>query len=483
MSYDRLFNSSLNSIPDKEVSSRNRKHLECSRERSRSSRSFDSGRSSVYSMRELICNVRDAVVSISGQLILANKNGVPTIKTYTGNGFFIKGHYIICPSGLVLTSPILLGDEKRIPPITSVSTLNSSIRVSRIIVDVSNVNGSGFSYSYEANLIGVDGVANIAVLRINMELEWNKFNPELRSCHPCLQWGKSRSSCPGDTVILIGNTTASINNIIHPGAENAVSIGNISDNRYVFPNGQVQGELLLLSNILTRGCQTGIPVIKTDGTVIGMSIFINDYHHNYNVALAEFFMRRPVKALIRSYQDNNVPDNYKGFVELVIDPIENYYRFNKSCLGISGIIMGQNDFNTLIEPKELEFVRKPILKVKHKTLKEIVGYRILALNHPSQLVSPSPKNNPLYNNIVCGDIITHLNDCPLGDRKGQISPSLIMWRVLPGDKVKIRYLKQSENFNVIHEVEVETFPYQVFLDFPFYSSDSPVLKDILPILI
>lgn len=398
-----------------------------------------------YSIRELTCNLRDAVVTISGQTILTSEDNIQSITTQSGNGFFIKGHYIICPADLVLINPNHKGIQ----------------RVSKILVDVSNVNGSGKAYSYEANIVGVDGAANIAILFIDVNLIWNRDNPPIRVCHPFLQWGKSRSSCPGDTIIMIGNISSpvSTSNFIlsYPGAENAVVVGNISDNRYVFPNGTVPGELLLLSNVITPGLQRGLPVITKEGTIIGMLLHIYSATFTYNVALSEFFMRRPVKALIRSYQDNKIPNHYIGFVE----DMTNYYRFNKAWLGISGILMGQEDYSTNLVNTGSEYIRAPIIYSDHlmngPRCKELVGYRITSLMTDS-----------LRDIISVGDIITHINGCPLGDRKGQISPSLIMWRVCPGEMVTIEYKKQSEGFELVYQVKVRTESYTLSQDFPFY---------------
>lgn len=465
-----------------------------------------------YNIRELACNLRDAVVIVSGQTIITDASGNNQLITHAGNGFFIKAHYIICPANLLILSPTLFSNVGRIPIYPNIPTNgnypNSMIRVSRVLVDISNVNGSGVSYSYEADIVGIDGAANIGILRINTVNLWNKQNPPIRICHPFLQWGKSRSSSPGDTVMIIGNSTSAPiigltnNSLSSLFAENAINIGIISDNRYVFPGGHVPGELLLLSNVLTYGSQNGLPIITNDGVVIGMSIHISSAT-SYNVALSEFFMRRPVKALIRSYQDKTILDKYKGFIDPVIDPINDYYRFNKSWLGLGGILMTQEDYNTnivatTINDSTVTLQRIPIIDnnnliVVHSP-KEIVGYRILAVAGPysgtglfmpgsSSNLIPDIKQSPLYGIISYGDIITKINNWPLGDRKGQISPSLVMWKVKPGDFINIMYKKQSEQFEKIHEITICTGLYEPFLDFPYYSINESIPKTMLPTLI
>ena len=528
------------------------------------------------SIQEIAYNVRDAVVAISGQYHRtphsdhAESDG--NVDIVHGNGFFIKGHYIICPASLVLVSPVKYptGVHRQTQAAINRSLTkypNTITRMTRIIVAVSNVNGCGKSYSYEADIVGVDGSSNIAVLYINGDNGWNTSSPPIRSCHPFLNWGKSRNSCPGDVVILIGEVTGfdrigltrlSVGFV----SENGVSVGNIADNRYVSYGGSVPGELLLLSNIMPLGDQTGLPVITTNGTVIGMYLHVEN-SKGLNIALSEFFMRRPLKALIRSFIDNKIPDSYRGFVDVVhhqesrastissdadIDHpaspgnmdipfpgLDNscnfrpyagnsYYCFSKSCLGLGGVLMTQDDYITNFDRGSRHTSQPGVfLQRSHASVsqgdtttcgsdsqvnirsdgddscKEIVGYRILAIAGP---VPPSDANDffipgtppltsqvpvlpssPLYGVISVGDIITHVNCCPIGDRKGQISPALIMWRVRPGDNVTILYRKQIENFKTPHEITVQTYSYSPFLDFPWYAVPIPeTLQNMFPVI-
>jgi len=465
----------------------------------------DSSDNEYYTIRELACNLRDAVVLITGQAILKSTSGEISMITRKGNGVFIKGHYIICPADIILIPTSLLDINSRIPEYQDIPTNekypNAIVRVTRILVDISNVNGCGKSYSYEANLIGIDGAANIAILRIDMDNDWNRENPHIRICHPVLQWGKSRNTCPGDTIIAIGNIPASAdigltrNNSPRLDAENGIAIGNIADNRYIFPGGQIPGELILLSNMFAYGLQNGLPILTVDGVVIGMTIHL-DSNYNYNLALSEFFMRRSIRAIICSYQqDTNIPKHYQGFIKSVSDPIGNYYRFNKSWLGLGGILMDSEDYDTNIQVDTVNIFRVPVMSIPSVS-KEIVGYRILVIAGPTAgtglfIPGTPPESSsvpilnpsPLYGLIESGDIITHINGCPLGDRKGQISPSLVMWRVKPGDPVTIIYKKQSELFEQIHEITVRTGSYEPFLDYPFYALDHPNLRTMLPTLI
>jgi hypothetical protein len=97
---------------------------------------------------------------------------------------------------------------------------------------------------------------------------------------------------------------------------------------------------------------------------------------------------------------------------------------------------------------------------------------------------PTLQVSPLFGLLAPGDIITHINNCPLGDRKGQISPSLVMWRVCPGEVIQLQYRKKSDGYVTCNEISVCTKAYEQYLDFPFYSGRNPqTLQSLLPTLI
>lgn len=426
--------------------------------------------------RDLVYNIRDAVVSITCQYTLLTEHG-KIFKLKHGNGFFIKNHYIVCPAHLVLINPILYHSTLNHDENTSVAT------VDKILVTVSNVNNKDISYSYQCEIIGIDPCGNIAILKINMVTPWNTSNPFIEDYHPFLHWGKSRGVSAGDVIAVIGDTINSdnigfTNKSLGLQAENGVLIGNVGDNRFVYPGGQISGELLLLSNIFING-KEGLPVISMDGKVIGMTIHLQN--GAVSLALSEFFMRRPIKALLNT-------SKYEDFVKNSL--------YHKGCLKVGGILMTQEDYNTDIAMEQKEIIaqessicsknltcrrmNKTSSKIERVPIhdvclgsKDIVGYRILTIADDS----------PLIETIHIGDIITHINDCPLGDRKGQIAPALIMWRIKINEKVKITYKMQKERFSTSRNIEVFTTEMDDLFNYPFYSDDIVYDVDILPTLI
>ena len=358
--------------------------------------------------REIIFNNRDAVIFIHSITKINNGKNIQNCS----NGFFIKNYFIICPSEVV--------------------TINNKDIFDKILVTISNVSQSGKSYCYIASVVGVDASSNIAVLYINFDNEWNKHNPNINS-HSYLKWSKSRNLSSTDVIYVIGN----INNISKHSketSENGALVGNIVNNRFVDPDGLIPCELLLLNNILTSGRNCGLPVLDQYGGIVGMTT----YHQRYkNIAISEFFMRKPIRRLIQSFKKDVIESPYIIKMSHSYESSYEWYMHNKSWVGIAGRQMNSLDyFNETIN-------------------KEIVGYYVTSKNEYFEI----------------GDIVVSIDECPLGSRKGQISPALIMYRTPPGSSIKVIYKKLSEHYNEIHEINIITKSYPDILNYPWYCYD------------
>jgi len=267
-------------------------------------------------------------------------------------------------------------------------------------------------------LIGLDEHVNVAVIRIDFSCQFNKNIPKLESYHPYLNWGGSRDVCPGDSVILLGDVSSQVTSVVH---------ATICHNRFTDPHGKIHGELLLLSE---KSAGIGVPAVAEYGRVLGMTL------SDSNIALSEFFMRRPVKAIIASYESRETV--YSKFIEPVCLGNHTYFRYIKSCIGIKGELVTCSDYITSLSVEDDNVVCN--ITDDLYNFHEIIGYRV----------------TKGVNDIKVGDIITRINTCPLGNSKGQISPALVMWRVYPGDTVTVNYRKQEELFEFEHEVVVGT---------------------------
>lgn len=250
-----------------------------------------------YRPEELVCLYRDAVVEVHSEFILLGTGptgstpfpGVPlagasggtplgpgnrTDVILEGNGFFIKGHYIVAPAHLVLLPPSLTSVVNRFPFLNSDDLAlgrikDQLIRASRILVSVFNVNGKGHSFVYEADLVGVDGAGDIAVLRINYKKQWNFCNPCVEKCHPFFTFGSSRASSDGEKVYLLGDYISNGVDRRLFNAVGAISDGLLSDHRYLDYSGFALAETVLVS-APAYAFSSGLPILNCQGQVIGM---------------------------------------------------------------------------------------------------------------------------------------------------------------------------------------------------------------------
>lgn len=355
--------------------------------------------------RELHCLYKDAVVEIHSEFILLGATGseVAPIEGATGgtplgagtradvildgNGFFIKGHYIVAPAHLVLLPPSLTSVVNRFPffdpdNLDLGQIRDQSLAASRILVSVFNVNGKGHSFVYEADLVGVDGAGDIAVLRINYRKQWNFCNPCVEKCHPVFKFGKSRAAKEGEKVYLIGDYISDAHDRRLFNAAGAIADGLLSDHRYLDYSGWILPELVLVS-APAYAFSSGLPILNCQGEVIGMQttdlaavlpainlpeidLFVGgvadldvlvdpdtgvgsatgpfsatgtigplSLNQSEGLGLvagpSEFFLRRVVKTLIKGTCNRK----FNCHLETVCDPVGPYYRYKKAYAGIA----------------------------------------------------------------------------------------------------------------------------------------------------
>jgi hypothetical protein len=198
-----------------------------------------------------------------------------------GNGFFITRHIIVCPAHLVLAPPNYTLAYNQWPfshdNVDRANFQDVMAAPNRIMVDVLDVNGTKHSYTYQASLLGVSGVGDVAVLFIDMSLPWNANIPCIMECHPHFRFGCSRKYKCGEVVYALGDPfTRALpytNNWCTPlnktAGGDAFVQGTIADNRYLDYPGFAQPELVAVNmDIFDR--RTGLPLIDKFGHVIAM---------------------------------------------------------------------------------------------------------------------------------------------------------------------------------------------------------------------
>lgn len=489
-----------------------------------------------YTPQEIGCKFGNAVVGVQAEYILLGTGvGGATATTalaadtradiiLNGNGFFIKGHYIICPAQLVLLPPSLTSVANRFPffdatNLTLGQMKDQMICASRILVTVYNVNNKNCSYVYEAGLIGVDGAGDIAVLKIKNCSSWNQpqnacpGNPCVKPCHPYFKFGKSKALDNGEKVYLIGDFISSLYDQRALNANCAVVAGNVADHRYVDYAGWQLPETVLV-NAPAYSFTSGLPILDCQGRVVGMQTadlaavlphaITQEQGAGYVAGPSEYFMRRVVKSIIKGF----CPRKPNCQLEVICDPVGSYIRYKKGYLGLAYDVFvgGYYDVTTdytsgtgpLGEPRirldaNGNFLDSPVCK-------SVAGIRVLGVAGLNPLgttgiangfyyvpggtgAAPLPSflpNSPLLGKVVPGDLIVSMNGCPLGDAKGQIAPSLVTWRTCANEQVSICYRKGGNALNSADNSATENYAtnyslsscladYPYLMDYPWYA--------------
>jgi S1-C subfamily serine protease len=536
---------------------------------------------------QILCQARDAVVQIHSEFILTTydtqvlTSGTPISEFVVqstqvreninhedqsyirrdviveGNGFFIDCHFIVAPAHLVLLPPSITSSANRYPyyraqPINGQSRIqNEMIRASRILISVFNVNGSRHSFVYEADLVGVDGAGDIAVLKINSKRQWNLSNPSIESRHPSLSWGSSRGTTVGSPVYLIGDNQGDTNGYVF-NAVGGITEGLLSSNRHNDYSGGAFAELIRIS-VPCDPMISGCPILDAQGKVIGMQTgpqpelielveeeppeedpvvpavpysrrlvprpLLQRTNHGTVFGPSQFFMKRVITALIRGSSSKY----RESHLRVINDPLGCYYRYVKGYLGLAydvftGVMYDytmdytSGDTQSGIPRIRLDgsgnFINQP-------SCKELIGLRVLGLAglNPDDacgvdgglffvpggdnVVTPLADNlpvSPLLGKLEPGDVITHINGCPLGDIDSQIALSLITWRLKCGDQIEVIFRKGGqvkngedqliddgyENLRICYFCINDIMP--AVLDYPWYAVNRfPFVYDTLPL--
>jgi S1-C subfamily serine protease len=496
-----------------------------------------------YEPEEIVCLFKDAVVEIHSEFILLG-TGVSGADSSTpllanqradvileSNGFFIDGHYIVAPAQSVLMPPSLTSVANRYP-LQDPSDLglgrikNVLTQPSRILVSVFNVNGKGSGFVYEAALVGVDGAGDIAVLKIKdfSCSQWNLCNPCIEQCHPKFKFGHSRSVKEGEKVYLLGDYV-SVNG---QRAFNAVAAldGVVSDHRYIDYSGFATQELVLVS-AGAYSHSSGLPILDGQGRVIGMQTTDLSAINGVKVGQLEVkqhegagfvsgpsekFMRRVVKTIIRG----KCPKEFNCDLETICDPVGAYYRYLKGYLGLGYSLFTGVDYDITEDfTSGGAFSGFPRIRldsaghfINAPSCKRLQGLRVISLAGLSDgttgqtnglhftpggdLPAPLPTGLPessLLPFIKPGDQIVKLGGYELGDLENQIAPSLVLYRLCPGDLVEVCFRRggnvsnsepndASDNYETFttKSVCVDSFPKA--LDYPWYSSIFPLISEM-----
>lgn len=341
---------------------------------------------------------RNAVVSIRSEFILLAPGIDPTIVPSTplgispaatngsnqrtdvilsGNGFFIPGHFIVCPASLILLPPTINGAANRYPYsltkgyLTTPGPIDSQmISASRILVTVYNVNGRKQTFTYQAQIVGVDGAGDIAMLRIDYDSIYNIGAPCLhKKEHPYFMMRDSREACPGERIYVMGSTCTSSEIPYQQENQRSIVEGIISENKFLESQGWILPECIVIdANVYSPN--TGNPIIDCYGRILGMqttALIGNRTGHFNNIVPFEGFYEtgstgsigEPLQSLqnyffssdsfgavmgptsnfmslvLRAFLKGNCRFEYQRHLEYVNDNANGYYRYMKGYAGIA----------------------------------------------------------------------------------------------------------------------------------------------------
>ena len=383
--------------------------------------------------QEIYEKFRNAIVSIYSEAQYGPDPALDTI-FFSGGGFFIKGHYIITAAQIVLMNP---QESFRYVPANGVMT-----RMQRIWVQVYNVNNSCKSYAYEATLIGVDGAGDSALLKIDPNKPWNQNLPRIKD-QPYFKWGNNRKYLPGNSVTSINSSISSFD-------YQSISQGNVRNNRFMERNGDIVYEEVFTTLPLTNDSifpfgGNGSPILDACGRVVGLlNNTLSLSGEEVSGGPSEHFVKRVIKQLIAADKGQLSPH-----VQLITDPFGNFYSYVKGYLGFQWKVVITLDFISFLAPDGCtsEFILTP----QGPGTKEIIGMLIIYVDGAGGCSPSTGTNSPFLGTIVPGDIVTHINGKAIGNIPCQIIPTLVTWKLLPGDNVTLKYRKGTEFFVTEYE--------------------------------
>lgn len=485
---------------------------------------------------EIYAKYNSAVVNIHSEFHFTTSTdpaALPTVQlisgdnlasAYThGNGFFIDKHIIVAPSSLVLAPPdhTLMYNRwpftaNRINP----TNLQSDImtRANRIFVDVLDVNGTGKAYTYQAELLAVSGIGDIALLFIDTTWEWNRCVPCIKKCHPHFRFGCSRKYRAGEPVYAIGDAFArnfcTFSNVNYPTPlwgfphSRVFVTGTVADTRHVDYIGFAQQEILAV-NMPIFATHVGLPLIDKFGHVIGMQTlnicgtalphdivtaagitggtFYNQVNGDGFVGgPSQFFMTYIIKKLLCSLNKRD-----SDFIETVLDPAGDYIRYVQAYLGLAwevfngAFYMAYRNGTTGAPyvPRWNTAVPGEYLNTPEQ--KEVIGLRVAGLTRdlnvgprfrvdiylPGAGAAGSMPASPWVTsplNVALNDVITHLEHCPLGDFNKQIPASLVTFRKKVGDVLAVTFRTLASGYQQLVEHSVQTVAAPRTMDYPLY---------------
>jgi S1-C subfamily serine protease len=319
-------------------------------------------------------SIKDAVVMISVN------------QSWQGTGFFVSKDGYIVTAAHVISEPVDEKEEKgAIQPAKDIFVLVSPH------YDV-----------YKCRVVGIDGVGDIGVLKIDMDDSFNQNNHPITNQRylPFLEKAKT-----GELAYVLGYPLGT--------DLSSFSMGIVRNERFVAPSLFIPFNVVLITSPAYQG-NSGSPIVNVDGDVIGLLTFV--YYANEQTF--ESIGGGPSSSIVSYVAEKLITaDKLKKNGMAIPAYFDSHsLKFRKGYLGFeSSKVVWFSDIPTL--SKKYNF--------PHKTP---IGFR--------GNIGPF---SPLKGLISNKDVIVRIDDKEIGALPNQTAPGDILWRKIPGDKVKIEY--------------------------------------------
>lgn len=426
----------------------------------------------------------------------------PLVYRVAGSGFFTDCRYIVTAASLVTfprvsvvqeLSPTLFLVDVRDPVPAADAKI---VRANRIYVRVYNVNGCGCSYLYEAVLVGVDGAANVAILRIDETLIFNKDKPCLDKA-VFLKWGKSCKYPVGSNVYNVANSEQNVRHfdagVVRHNRNQDVRFKYYEsfDTSISFFSGQIGSPILDANgNVVAVGtgrcsdinfdqitAHTGSdedPLILSEEKIPGESAG-NDYGQGTLLPTDPFLLngdlnrikgsQQAVRGLLFGIVQKLAKSISRTFVkadqgkctkrvEIQADEVGNFFVYRKGFLNMHVELVTTNTWfnhNLSIAPNFGNDL-SPTFDVRIPYCAELSGYYVRCLAADSVLASI----------LEPGDVITEIACQKLGECG--VGFYTLLWKFKPGDTVRLTYYKTSDDYATAHCVMIRLE--EINVDYP-----------------
>jgi S1-C subfamily serine protease len=240
-----------------------------------------------------------------------------------------------------------------------------------------------------------------------------------------IAFGKSRQTAPGSECCVIGD----------PFGEDVQSIacGSVRDNQYFDPAGNQWAESMMTDVAAYEG-NSGSPILNASGQCIGLFTFGVGRQSGLGGGISEALAEPVVRHIIDAHRSGNRNTKF-------IDADGNYIS------GFSGILW-----------------------------RAYTAYEQDQLQHPDPNVAGALASaffdRKIWPSIQQDDIVTHINDIPIGNLPGFFAPSAALFNKVPGDTVQLRVQRKTSD-QEWHTFDLEqtmgTMP--AHLDYPLVTAD------------